>query len=140
METTTAHPNKEIVDKFFDAYGRHDIDAIKEVMEENVTWYFMGRHPLAGIKKGVDELVAFFDKMAAIMAKSDSKIEKVIVAENERHLIECQRSKTHREDGNNLNHYTTVLWTIEGGKITEGRHFFADPEAVDNYFTAVVEP
>jgi ketosteroid isomerase-like protein len=71
------------------------------------------------------------------MAVSNGKMEKLIIAENDRYVIECQHSKTNREDGNNLEHFSTVLWTFENGKIIEGRHFFADPQAVDSYFTAV---
>ena len=132
-----AHRNQDIIKKFFEGYGSHDMDEIKKVMSENVTWLFLGQHPLAGIKQGVEEVVAFFDIMGEIMQKSNSKMEKLIEAENDKYFIECQHSKTNREDGINLDHYSSVLWTIENGKIIEGRHFFADPEAVDKYFTAV---
>ena len=132
-----AHSNQNIIDKYFEAYAKHDFNGIKQVMAENVTWYFLGRHPLAGVKKGIEEVVAFYDEVGKIMGKSHPKIDKLIVAENNNFLIECIHSKTNREDGNNLDHYACVLWTFENGKIIEGRHFFADPEAVDKYFTAV---
>jgi len=128
-------PNQEKVDRFFEAYGRRDFDAVKEVMSEDVTWFFMGRHPLAGIKIGVSEVIAFFDRVGKIMEKSKPEIEKLIVSENENHLIECIYSKTNSRDGNNLDHHACVLWTFKNGKIVEGRHFFANPPAVDNYFS-----
>ena len=129
--------NQDIVKQFFEAYGKHDLNGIRKVMSENVTWFFLGNSPVAGVKKGIDEVVAFFDLMGGIMSKSNLKLEKLIEAENERYFIECQHSKTDRDDGNNLDHYTTVLWTFENGKIIEGRHFFADPKGADKYFTAV---
>ncbi|HUR30936.1 MAG TPA: nuclear transport factor 2 family protein [Saprospiraceae bacterium] len=132
-----ATPNQQIVDKYFEAYGKHDINSIKEVMAENVQWYFLGDHPFAGIKNGVDEVVAFFDQMASVMGDSKPEIEKPIVCENENHLIECVHTKVNRPDGINIDHHACVLWTIKDGKITEGRHFFADPEAVNRYFTDV---
>src|SRR5436190_14107492 len=131
--------NENIINNFFDAYGNHDMKELKQVMAEDVKWYFLGRHPLAGIKNGIEEVVSFFDTMAEIMKKSKPEIEKLITASNEKHFIECQHVQTNREDGNNISHHVSVLWTIENGKITSGRHFFADPEAVDNYFTRVVE-
>ena len=106
-------------------------------MAENVIWFFLGNHPFAGIKKGVDEVVAFFDQMAGIMAKSKPQIDKLIVASHDKYSIECQHIKTNRDDGINIEHHASVLWTFENGKIIEGRHFFADPPAVDKYFTAV---
>jgi ketosteroid isomerase-like protein len=132
-----AQKNQQIIDQFFEAYKKQDMKAIRNVMAENVTWYFQGLNPMAGEKKGIEEVIEFFDTMAKIMEKSRPEMEKLIVAENDRYFIECQHSKTHREDGNNLEHYSTVLWTIENGKIIEGRHFFADPQAVDKYFSTV---
>ena len=129
--------NEEIINQYFEAYGKHDLNAVKKVMDENVTWYFLGNHPLAGIKKGVNEVIAFFDTMGDIMRKSNPKMEKLITASNDKYFIECQHHSTSRTDGNNIDHHSCVLWTIENGKITEGRHFFADPQAVDKYFTAV---
>jgi ketosteroid isomerase-like protein len=129
--------NEEIIKKYFDAYSKHDLNAIKEVMDENVTWYFLGNHPLAGIKKGINEVVAFFDTMGEIMKNSNPTMDKLITASNDKYFIECQHHKTNRLDGNNIDHHSCVLWTIERGKIVEGRHFFADGPAADKYFMAV---
>jgi len=96
-----------------------------------------GRHKHAGVKKGIDEVIKFFDTMGGIMSKSRPTIEKLIVAEKDNYLIECQHIKTNREDGINIDHYASVLWTIENGRIIMGRHFFADPESVDWYFNTV---
>jgi len=132
--------NQEIINSFFDSYMKRDLDAVKTVMAANVVWYFKGRHKLAGTKNGIDEVIRFFDTMGGIMGKSRPTIEKLIVAEKDNYFIECQHIKTNREDGINIEHYATVLWTIENGKIVSGRHFFADPESVDWYFNAVALP
>jgi|KBSSwiStaDraftv2_1062776.scaffolds.fasta_scaffold25301_3 ketosteroid isomerase-like protein len=129
--------NQDIIDKFFDSYMKRDLDGVKNVMAPNVVWYFLGRHKHAGVKKGIDEVIKFFDTMGGIMSKSRPAIEKLIVAEKDNYLIECQHIKTNREDGINIDHYASVLWTIENGKIIMGRHFFADPESVDWYFNTV---
>jgi ketosteroid isomerase-like protein len=131
--------NQEIINKFFDCYSKRDINGIKEVMAENVVWYFLGEHKLAGIKNGITELINFFDTMGGIMSKSKPSIEKLIVADKDNYVIECQHIKTNREDGINIDHHVSVLWTFEKGKIISGRHFFADPTAVNNYFNAVAE-
>jgi ketosteroid isomerase-like protein len=130
-------PNQKIVDRFFAAYAKRDFAALREVVSENVVWHFMGRHPYAGVKRGIDGLVAFFDAMGAIMAESKPTIEKPIVSENADYLIESVHTKTNRADGINMDHNACVLWRFENGKIAEGRHFFADPAEVDRYFTAI---
>lgn len=137
METKPVLPNEALVSRFFEAYSKHDAKGIKEVMSENIRWFFLGVHPFAGVIKGIDALVAFFDRMAVIMSESKPQIEKLIVSSNDKYFIECQRIKINRPDGINIDHHVTVLWTIENGKIVEGRHFWADPQAADKYFNAV---
>jgi len=132
-----ATKNQDLIDNFFKAYLKRDRTGIRQVMDENVVWSFLGQHKLAGTKKGLDEVIAFFDRIEAIMAKSKPTIEKLIIASNENHLIECQHIKTNREDGINIEHDVCVLWTIENGKIISGMHFFADPKAVDIFFNTV---
>jgi ketosteroid isomerase-like protein len=129
--------NQDLVNKFFECYGKRDIEGVKKVMSENIVWYFLGQHKLAGVKNGLDELIAFFDTMGNIMSVSNPTIKKIIVAEKDNYFIECQHIHTNRHDGINIDHHATVLWTIEDGKIVSGRHFFADPKAVDEYFNAV---
>ena len=132
-----SNANSIIIDKFFDAYGKHDFAALRQVMKEDVIWVFMGQHPLAGVKNGIEEVVAFFDNMSAIMSASKVKAEKLVTGSNENHVIECQHISTRRDDGNNIDHHVCVLWTFEGNKIKEGRHFFADPHTADRFFAAV---
>lgn len=129
--------NEAIVDNFFEAYSKHDFDAIRKVMSEDVIWVFMGQHPLAGVKNGIEDVVAFFDNMSAIMSASKVKTEKLVAGSNDLFLIECQHITTHREDGNNVDHHVCVLWTFENNKIAAGRHFFADPKTADHFFAAV---
>ena len=135
MSVTMA--NQDIINGFFDFYMKRDLESIKQVMVEDVVWYFNGQHKLAGTKNGVSEVINFFDTMGAIMSKSKPTVQKLIVAEKDNYFIECQHIKTNRDDGNNIDHYVTVLWIVENGKIKSGRHFFADPQAVDNYFNTV---
>ncbi|HTJ51895.1 MAG TPA: nuclear transport factor 2 family protein [Cyclobacteriaceae bacterium] len=128
--------NQEIIDKFFEGYTKKDFNIIRTVMTEDVVWTFPGQHKLAGVKKGIDQLVAFFDTMSGIMSKSRPTVEKLVVASKGNYLIECQHIKTNRDDGINIDHHVCVLWTFENGKIISGRHFFSNPPLADNYFTA----
>ena len=129
--------HKKIIDLFFESYSLHDKEGIKKVMSEDVTWSFLGQHKMAGERKGIDDVISFFDNMNAIMTNSNPEIEKLIVASNPKYLIECQHIKTDRTDGVNIDYLVAVLWKFENGKIISGQHLFADPKAVDNYFNAV---
>jgi ketosteroid isomerase-like protein len=132
--TTT---NQDIINKFFDSYIKRDFDSIRMVMADNVTWTFLGRHKLAGVKTGIDQVVAFFDIMGGIMSKSKPTVDKLVIGSNDNYVIECQHIRTNREDGINIDHHVCVLWTFENGKIISGRHFFADPKSADTFFDTV---
>lgn len=134
--TTT---NQDIINKFFEAYIKRDFKGIEQVMADNVTWTFLGQHKLAGVKNGIDEVVAFFDRMGGIMSKSKPSVDKLVIGSNDNYLVECQHIRTDREDRNNIDHHVCVLWTFENGKIISGRHFFADPKSADTFFNAVTK-
>ncbi len=133
------HPNQQIINAFFDAYGRRDWEAIRRVMAEDARWIARGNHPLSGLKKGLQEVIAFFDAMGAVMGSSNVTVEKLVVGANDQYVVESQRVWTNRSDGINLDHQVCVLWKFKGGKIVEGVHFFADPQTADRFFSAVVK-
>ena len=129
------HPNLDIINKFFEAYGQHDETGIRQALAEHVKWIFPGHNPVSGTKVGIDEVITFFDALGGMMGRSNVKIEKLITGVNDDYVVECQHIWTSREDGNNLDHYWCVLWKFEGGRITEGKHFAADQYAADEFFT-----
>ena len=133
------HPNLGLINEFFEAYGNHDLNGIRQVLAENATWTFPGHHPLSGTKVGVDEIVAFFDDMGRIMGNSNVKVEKLIEGVSEAYVVECQHLRTNRADGHNLDHQWCVLWKFENGKIIEGRHLAADQHAVDKFFAQLMK-
>jgi hypothetical protein len=93
-----AHPNLDTIDRFFEAYGRHDLVAIRLVMAEEVTWSFPGSHPASGTQAGIDAVIAFFDTMGGIMGESNVEAVKRVTDANDGYVVECQHIRTHRKD------------------------------------------
>jgi len=131
------HPNLDLISRFFAAYGNRDMDALRQILTDDVKWIFPGDHPLAGTKSGIDEVIAFFDAMGSIMGKSGIQAEQLVMGANDSYAVEAQHVWTNREDGINLDHHWCVLWTFAGGKIIEGRHLAADQQVVDRFFNTV---
>ncbi len=130
--------NVKVIDAFFDSYSRRDMAGIRRVMAEDVRWTFPGRHPLSGVKDGLEAVIAFFDTMGGIMGGSNVRSEKLITGADAQYVVECQHVWTNRADGHNLDHLWCVVWRFEGGKIVEGRHFAADQYAVDAFFGSLL--
>ena len=129
-----SNPNIDLIDRFFEAYARRDQDGLRRVVSDDVKWIALGRHPLSGVRNGLAEVIGFFDAMGAVMGQSNPRVEKLVMGANDRYVVECQHVWTNRDDGHNLDHLVCVLWTFAEGKIVEGRHFFADPSAADEFF------
>jgi len=128
------HPNITIVNSFFEAYGKRDMDALHNIVAENVQWIFPGHHNFSGVRNGFDEVIAFFDTMGPVMSNSGIKAERLFMEANEKYVVEYQHIWTNRTDGNNLDHHWCVTWKIKNNKIVEGRHFAGDQHNVDRFF------
>jgi ketosteroid isomerase-like protein len=131
------HPNLDLIDRFFAAYGARDMAALRDVVTESITWHFPGRNPLSGTRTGLDQVVAFFDAMGGVMGGSKITVERLISAVNDTYVVEVQHMTTHRDDGHNLDHEWCVLWRFENGRIAAGKHLAADQYAADMFFNAV---
>ena len=130
-----AHPNLDLIDQFFAAYGSRDIVGLHDVLADDATWTFPGHHRLSGTKVGIDEIVAFFDAVGGVMASSNANVEKLITGVNDGYVMECQHIRANRADGPNLDQQLCVLWLFANGKIASGRHLVADQDALDAFFT-----
>lgn len=133
-----SHPNLDLIDRFFAAYGSRDHAALQEVLAENVRWTFPGHHPLSGTKVGVDALMAFFDAVGRVMGTSNPTIDKLVLGVGDQYVVECQHVCTHRSDGPNLDQQLCVLWRFADGKIASGRHLVADQDALDAFYTELL--
>lgn len=123
------HPNLEIIDRFFAAYGDHDLDALGKVVAEDVQWHFPGRNPLSGTKRGAKEVVAFFDEMGKYKVRGEQYVSGV----NDGAVIEGQRTWSV-EDGVDYEMEWCVVWKFDGGRIVSGTHFCADQHRADEFF------
>ena len=117
-EQSHDHPLVGIVEKMYEAFNRGDMDTIKrDVFAENIEWRLPGHHPLAGTKRGADEVIAFF----AQLVKSGIKVDLIqIDAFGENTVVEVHRGYGQvgdaKLDANNCTHYH-----IRDGKVIEGR-------------------
>jgi ketosteroid isomerase-like protein len=132
------HPNLDLIDAFFAAYGQRDREALGRVLADSATWTFPGHHPLSGTKVGIDEVVALFDAIGSVMGSSNANVEKLVLGVNEQYVAECQHIRTNRAEGPNLDQQLCVLWSFENGKIVSGRHLTADQDALDAFFTTLL--
>jgi ketosteroid isomerase-like protein len=133
------HPNLDLIDRFFAAYGARDFTGLRDVLADDATWTFPGQHPLSGTKVGIEAIVAFFDAVGSIMGSANASVEKLVLGVNDQYVVECQHIRTGQANGPNLDQQLCVLWSFEHGKIASGKHLAADQDALDAFYTALLQ-
>lgn len=119
----------EVVQRFFEAYGKEDLAGIRAVMHEDVEWHIPGHHALSGTKRGIDEVTAFFGQLQ----KAGFRSEVMIVAANDRYVIDAHRGWSNSGKGDiDLN--WVLLYQVEDGKIRRVQNFSGDLYASDEFF------
>ncbi len=125
--------NLELVQRFFACYGSGDLETMKrEILAEDVTWIIPGHHPLAGVKKGANEIVDYF----ATIAKANFKAEVISLSASENHVVDVHRGwgeyGEHKVDMN-----WVLVYQIENGRIKQAQNFAADQHEADQFFWKV---
>ncbi|MFC5186379.1 nuclear transport factor 2 family protein [Actinomadura harenae] len=123
------HANEEIIHRFFDAYGKRDMDALRDVVAEDVTWNFPGHSTVSGVTRGLPEVIALFDRIGEFRMRADTYVTGV----NDDFLVEAQRTYC-TAPGSDFEMEYAVLWRFADGKIVNGTHLCADQHTADAFF------
>ena len=123
------NPNISIVQKFYECYASGDLEGMKTVMAEDVEWHIPGHHSLAGTKKGVAEIVAYFK----LLQKANFKAEVNILSANKDYVIDCHRGYGEY-DGKKIDINWVLLYQVEDGKIRKVQNFAGDQHEADAFF------
>jgi ketosteroid isomerase-like protein len=107
------HPNIQSLNRFYEAYGKEDIAAVREIFAEDIIWRIPGHHPLAGAKHGANEVLAFF----AQLAKAEFKAEVMAISAVGDYVLELHRGWS--DYGPKLDLMWTLAFRFENGRIKE---------------------
>lgn len=126
-------PNVALVQRFFAAYAANDFTTMREqILADDVTWRIPGHHPLAGVKRGADEIVAYF----AQLPKARFQADPIVVAAEGDYVIDVHRGWADYEDAT-LDMSWVLVYRIEEGRIADVQNFAADQHAADLFFWRV---
>ena len=81
----TALNNVAIVKQFFKYYEKNDILGLREIFSPEIEWHVPGHHPLAGTKKGIEEVIAYYKQLQ----KANFKAEVIVLEGNDRTAVGC---------------------------------------------------
>lgn len=123
--------NLQVIQDFFAAYARKDVNAVRAVMAEDIAWTIPGHHPLSGTKRGIAEVLAFFDQLA----RADFKAQPLVIVEQGDYVIDHHRGWS--EVGPGVDQTWCLVFRFEAARIKEVVNFASDQHAADRFFWAV---
>jgi ketosteroid isomerase-like protein len=126
-------PNIALVQRSFTAYADHDFEAMRnEILAPDVTWSIPGHHPLAGIKRGADEILAYF----AELPRANFQAEPIVIAAEGEYVVDVHRGWA-TYDNASLDMHWVLVYRIEQARLKQVENFAADQHAADAFYWRV---
>ncbi len=126
-----ANANVEIVQRYYEVYAEGDPEALREFLAEDIVWRIPGHGPLAGEKRGIDEVLAFFGQLA----KGGFRAETIVLAAAGDWVIDLHRGWSTEGEGQ-VDITWALAFRIVDGRIAETMNFAFDQYAADTYWWA----
>ena len=127
--------NVEVVEKMYHCFKTGDLATLKaEVFAEDIVWNLPGHHPLAGTKRGINEVMAFFGRLRSL----GLQVTPLGMGElNNGCVAEIYRG-SGEVNGVKLEAFNCNYYTIRDGKIAEVQVLMADQHGYDAFAWAAV--
>jgi uncharacterized protein len=132
--TITEHPNAALVRRGYAAFEAADIGALSELFHPNIVWHTPGRSPLAGDYAGQEAIFGHFARYGEeTMGTFKADLKRVLTDDSGRGIGIHQNTATR--NGKKLDVYCAITFEIEDGRVTDGREYFDDLYAWDEFWS-----
>ncbi|MBD2463479.1 nuclear transport factor 2 family protein [Oscillatoria sp. FACHB-1407] len=129
--TSQEQANVQLIQDYYAAYAEGDLEALKNFFAPNIVWRIPGHHPLAGEKRGVDEVIAFFTQLA----QGNFQADPIFFQAQGDYVVDIHRGWSNVEDGGTqVDQLFTLMFKVENGKIVEAQNFLTDQHQADAFF------
>ena len=131
------HPNAVVVRALYDAFARHDRDAICSMIAEDCRWIVPGRGSQAGVYEGRDAVIELF---RWIMRESTGTVHvdvDAVIADGEYAVVLQRGTATVRGRPALLDE--CLVYRLAGGRVVEMKEFQFDLYTLDEWWSATAD-
>ena len=129
ISKTTKDPKIQVIERFFAAYAAHDRAGIATALAQDIRWTIPGRHPLSGTKRGIGEVLAFFDELG----KAGFKAEPIFLGSNDSYVVDIHRGWSTALEGK-VDTLWALVWHFDGeGKVDEVTNLCGNQAQMDAF-------
>jgi uncharacterized protein len=117
--------NAELVRRGYHAFNTADVPLLKQIMDANCTWETPGKSPVAGFRKGVDNVLAQFGTYGGSTEGTFKAELQFVAAATEGRVVAVHRN-TAKRNGRTLNTMCCITFVIKDGRVVSGKEHFFD--------------
>jgi ketosteroid isomerase-like protein len=125
--------NAEVVRNGYDAFGKGDLETLRELISADVVWKVPGKNLVSGDKKGIEATLAYFTQLFEL-SDGTVKAEPLDVAVGADHVIVTQLT-TGERNGKSLRLDAVLVFSFRDGKISGCSEFENDQYRLDEFFS-----
>ncbi|UCE85797.1 MAG: nuclear transport factor 2 family protein [Deltaproteobacteria bacterium] len=125
------HPNAKLAKRIWLAASTGDVEALSDLVADDVVWHSVGRTPWSGMHRGRDAVLAFLASIGSSAEIFNSDLRDVL-ANDERAILLARM--TGRRGHKKLDVGYVLIYEIGEGRVQEIRAIPFDPVAVDEFW------
>ena len=114
--------NTALIEKAYDAFGRGDIGAVIEMLDDDISWSVPATVPHGGQFKGKDGVGSFFQGLGGAWESLGLDVESLSEAGDDL-VISVLRASGTRQGGQAAEYGATHVFTVRDGRVVRFREF-----------------
>ncbi len=130
-----AHPNEDVVRAYLRAFNEGDLETVEAALDDGVVIHFPGRSPLAGEKRGKQEVIPFFKAMMTRVGVASVPADIHDVLANDNHVVVLI---TRSVAG--IKAPVVMVYHVRDGRIIDVWWHERDQYAVDEALSRLIQP
>lgn len=124
----------ELMRRGYEAFGKGDLDALRELFAPDIVWHVGGDNPLTGDYKGIDDVFGYFGKLFE-MTGGDLQQEVHDLLASDDHAVAITHVRASRPDGRTMDmNQVGVFHADDSNRVTEAWLLPEDTAAANEFF------
>ena len=127
-----AHPNEALLRGDYEAFGKGDMDHIRETFTDDIVAHVTGTSPIAGVYEGQDAVFGFFGQLFERSGGTFAVEVHAVLGDDEHGTVWSRQ--TGQREGRELDSNAVELFHFRDGKISGFWSLAEDQGAVDGFW------
>jgi ketosteroid isomerase-like protein len=129
-----AHPNEDLVRRFYDARARDDRDEIRRLVSAGVAWHDPYPPPHGGDLTGLDAVLEQIFDAAREITGGSTRLRIHDVVANDHHAVALVEWSSSIPGKGSIEGREVALYHVENGVITEAWFYPEEPQRYSEFF------